>query len=291
MAKIINARIKMKRDTASNWESSNPVLYKGEIVIVDTSNGEVRGKIGDGVKTYTQLPFSDEIVRNLINSNKQAIDNHTKDTNVHVTTSEKDSWNSKAAGTHTHTKSQVGLSNVDNTADSQKSVKYATSAGSASTATTATKLGSMSVGSSTEPVYLNDGTPTACTYTLEKSVPANAIFTDTIYDHPSSHPASMISQDSTHRFVSDTDILAWNSKVSSEIATPSSNGLMSADDKSKLNSLGRVYTGTTTPSDSLGQDGDLYIFVKSQTYQTKIDALEEWKTSVLAGQSPVVIES
>lgn len=37
------------------------------------------------------------------------------------------------------TKSTVGLGNVDNTADSAKSVKYATSAGSASTATSATK--------------------------------------------------------------------------------------------------------------------------------------------------------
>ena len=36
-----------------------------------------------------------------------------------------------AASSHTHTKAQVGLSNVDNTADSAKSVKYATSAGSA----------------------------------------------------------------------------------------------------------------------------------------------------------------
>lgn len=43
----------------------------------------------------------------------------------------------KAANNHTHTKSQVGLSNVDNTADANKSVKYATSAGSAVKATTA----------------------------------------------------------------------------------------------------------------------------------------------------------
>ena len=42
---------------------------------------------------------------------------------------------------HTHTKGQVGLGNVDNTADKDKSVKYATSAGSSSTATTAAKLG------------------------------------------------------------------------------------------------------------------------------------------------------
>lgn len=42
---------------------------------------------------------------------------------------------------HTHTKSQVGLGNVDNTADANKSVKYATSAGSATSATKATQDG------------------------------------------------------------------------------------------------------------------------------------------------------
>lgn len=45
----------------------------------------------------------------------------------------------KADVGHTHTKNQVGLGNVDNTADSTKSVKYATSAGSANTAASATK--------------------------------------------------------------------------------------------------------------------------------------------------------
>lgn len=44
----------------------------------------------------------------------------------------------KAAASHTHTKAQVGLGNVDNTADSAKSVKYATSAGSAGSAGSAT---------------------------------------------------------------------------------------------------------------------------------------------------------
>ncbi|MDE6259986.1 MAG: hypothetical protein K2M42_03875, partial [Oscillospiraceae bacterium] len=37
----------------------------------------------------------------------------------------------KAAASHTHTKAQVGLGNVDNTADSEKSVHYAETAGSA----------------------------------------------------------------------------------------------------------------------------------------------------------------
>ena len=40
---------------------------------------------------------------------------------------------------------------------------------------------SSTVGSATQPVYMNGGTITACTYTLGKSVPSNAVFTDTTY--------------------------------------------------------------------------------------------------------------
>ena len=43
---------------------------------------------------------------------------------------------------------------------------------------TATALTS-SAGSSTQPVYFSGGKPVACTYTLGKSVPSNAVFTDT----------------------------------------------------------------------------------------------------------------
>ena len=53
--------------------------------------------------------------------------------------------------------------------------------GNATTATTASKLGTTTVGSATQPIYLNGGTPTACTYTLGKSVPSDAVFTDTTY--------------------------------------------------------------------------------------------------------------
>lgn len=50
--------------------------------------------------------------------------------------------------------------------------------GNAATATTASKLDS-SAGSATQPVYFSSGKPVACTYTLGKSVPSNAVFTDT----------------------------------------------------------------------------------------------------------------
>ena len=57
----------------------------------------------------------------------------------------------------------------------------ATSADSASSATTATQLSS-SAGSATQPIYFSGGKPVACSYTLGKSVPSNAVFTDTTYN-------------------------------------------------------------------------------------------------------------
>ena len=54
---------------------------------------------------------------------------------------------------------------------------YASSAGSA---TTASKLGT-NAGSVTQPVYFKDGVPVTTTYALNKTVPADAKFTDTTY--------------------------------------------------------------------------------------------------------------
>ena len=64
--KVLEARIRLKKDTASNWETANPVLLNGEQIIVVTTAGETRYKVGDGTKTYTQLPFTDEPLRNLV---------------------------------------------------------------------------------------------------------------------------------------------------------------------------------------------------------------------------------
>lgn len=75
-------------------------------------------------------------------------------------------------------------------------------------ASSATKL-STSAGSATNPVYFSDGKPVACTYTLGKSVPSNAVFTDTTYG----------------------------------TATESTNGLLSASDKKKL---GLIYSASCT---------------------------------------------
>lgn len=102
---------------------------------------------------------------------------HNHDERYYTETEMNSKLAEKATKVHTHTKSEVGLGNVDNTADATKSVKYAISAGSASSAAALTS----NAGSSTQPVYFSDGKPVACSYTLSKSVPADALFTDHTY--------------------------------------------------------------------------------------------------------------
>lgn len=77
---------------------------------------------------------------------------------------------------------------------------------------TATAL-STNAGATNKPVYFKEGKPVECTHTLDKSVPSNAVFTDTVYTHPDSHPATMITQDNTHRFVTDAEKTVWNGKA------------------------------------------------------------------------------
>lgn len=62
--KTIQAIVKNRTDTAANWTQKNPVIAEGEIIVVQTSAGETRLKIGDGVKTFTQLPYTDEQIYN-----------------------------------------------------------------------------------------------------------------------------------------------------------------------------------------------------------------------------------
>jgi len=61
------------------------------------------------------------------------------------------------------------------------SSNYASTAGTADIA----KALSVNGGSTTQPVYFKDGKPVATTYSLNKTVPADAKFTDTVYTHPS----------------------------------------------------------------------------------------------------------
>ncbi len=60
---------------------------------------------------------------------------------------------------------------------------YAGSSSAGGAANSANKLNT-NAGSATNPVYFVNGVPVKTTHTLEKSVPSNAVFTDTKYTHP-----------------------------------------------------------------------------------------------------------
>ena len=79
------------------------------------------------------------------------------------------------------------------------------------------------------------------------------------YTHPASHPASMIAQDTTHRFVTDTEKTAWNAKAAATAATQLAMGLMSAADKKKLDGIAagaNNYTHPAShPASMIAQDG------------------------------------
>ena len=81
--------------------------------------------------------------------------------------------------------------------------------------TVATGTAPLSVNSTTVVPNLNASLVNG--FTVEKSVPSNAVFTDTVYTHPSTHPASMITQDASNRFVTDAQITAWNAKGTSNL--------------------------------------------------------------------------
>lgn len=66
-----NVRVKLKRDTDANWRAKDPKLLAGEMVFVDTNAGEVRTKVGDGTKKYSALPFTDEVLRNLVSDSSK----------------------------------------------------------------------------------------------------------------------------------------------------------------------------------------------------------------------------
>lgn len=93
----------------------------------------------------------------------------------------------KASSKPSYTKSEIGLGNVDNTADSAKSVKYATSAGSATSATKATQD---SIGQTINNTYIKSVIARGQTVTFTRGDDTTFNITtqdtNTIYAHPTS---------------------------------------------------------------------------------------------------------
>lgn len=110
-------------DTATNsiyrWDSSNK---KYEILAKAVKSVSISESTENGKITLT------------VDGNKTTVPIHGLGSAAYTNSS------AYSPAGHTHTKAQVGLGNVDNTADANKSVKHATTANSATTAGTATNV-------------------------------------------------------------------------------------------------------------------------------------------------------
>ena len=105
-------------------------------------------------------PVQSKVVKSALDGKSNTGHKHVKaditDFPTSMPASDVYAW-AKAATKPSYSKAEVGLSNVDNTADAKKSVKYATSAGSASTATTVVNRGAAS-GDVARHVWFSDST-------------------------------------------------------------------------------------------------------------------------------------
>lgn len=110
-----------------------------------------------------------------------------------------------------------------------------------------------SAGSATQPIYFSNGKPAACTYTLGKSVPSDAVFTDTVYTHPTTpgnkHIPSGGSSGQILRWSADgTAVWGADNNTTYSNVTTSTDGLMSSSDKTKLDGIAAGATKTTVDS-------------------------------------------
>ena len=72
---IKGVRIKFKRDLEDNYDGSFVPLY-GEICLVETKDGRLRAKVGDGTTQFSSIPYMDKelVTQELFNEMVLTID-------------------------------------------------------------------------------------------------------------------------------------------------------------------------------------------------------------------------
>lgn len=188
----LKTRIKHAYKTESDWTSSNPVLLKGEVAYSSDKNNKY--KVGDGTHKWSDLAYAIPVTKsdiglgsvdNTADSAKSvkyatSAGSATKATSATNADNATSATQLKAGSYGMKADSDGYILPINNTyigkSNSQWDTAYIKNLrGNADTATALTT----SAGSSTQPVYFSSGKPVATAYTLGKSVPSTAVFTDT----------------------------------------------------------------------------------------------------------------
>ena len=137
------------------------------------------------------------------------------------------------------------------------------------------KQGSLTAtGSATKGMYIDSsGTAKAMTYSVNKDVPSDAKFTDTVYTHPTTagnkHIPSGGASGQILRWSADgTAVWGADNNITYSPATQSANGLMSAADKKKLDGIATGANAYTHPNSGVTAGTYRSVTVNSQGHVT-----------------------
>ena len=199
----IVAASKVPSDRTVNGKalSSNITLSASDVGAIPSAGGEVTGDLNFGNRTkgirWTTDDGTEFWMRPHTPSNLFQIARFDPDGTPHATFNiNKEgqvSFGEKAlpigsggtgATTAAAARTNLGITPANiGASESGHTHNYAGSASAGGAATSANKLNT-NAGSATQPVYFANGVPVNTTYTLGKSVPSDAKFTDTVYTHP-----------------------------------------------------------------------------------------------------------
>lgn len=185
-------------DSATGTSNTSEVLSNGSVFLNLIENGSVRSThqiTGSGATTVTTdasgnitISSTDNDTKytgsngitltgtNFTNSGVRAISTGTTNGTIKVNT------NGTEANVSVYGLGSAAYTDSSAYATSGHTHNYAGASSSGGSATSAVRLDSGATGSETNPIYwTSGGKPAACTYSLNKTVPSNAVFTDTHY--------------------------------------------------------------------------------------------------------------
>lgn len=170
-------------DTAGSATDSTKVAKAGDTMTGKlTANGRLASPTSGGTYISQKDP-----TKAALNITTDAVVNGSRYDNIIAGKSTDDSTWSIGIIDNTICFGRFSSTQTDNNFTNVIRIPLATKTGTVATTTeltngSVTKVGTGNVGSATNPMYLNAGVPTACSYSLNKSVPSDAKFTDTTYN-------------------------------------------------------------------------------------------------------------
>ena len=245
--KTLLAQIKQRSDTAANWTAKNPIISDGELIIVTTNAGEKRFKVGDGEKTFTQLPYTDENVLSKIKTYTAGDGISISDTGVISSTgggSGSDTFYFEISGNTYNLILSKTFTEIKSAIESNKHILVLLDQG---------------LFQATEYYMSSSSSARLLLYGGDKWAELNISSDNTITLQTSRIP----SFDEATNSLTNSGLVHWNPRGhewSIKPAYKAGNGISISDDGTISVTAARIYSGTSNaPSADLGENGDIYI--------------------------------